>query len=171
MQIENSPTKMALDESIIIALSSTMNMVLVQSLVQQMDQMMPYNGTGENTTLLWIIIILLLVIIVYLWFMGVRKNPQILSVQESEVNASKPETIETEKIDVALRLLNDNEKQIVQALIEHGGTMLQKDISNELEMTRVQTHRTIQSLIERDIVTSEDHFNTKKITLADWLIQ
>jgi DNA-binding transcriptional regulator LsrR (DeoR family) len=49
--------------------------------------------------------------------------------------------------------------------------MLQKDISNELEMTRVQTHRAIQSLIERDIVTSEDHFNTKKITLADWLIQ
>ena len=81
------------------------------------------------------------------------------------------ETIESGKIDVALRLLNDNERLIVQALIDHGGEMLQKDISYELELTRVQTHRTVQSLIEREIVTTTDHYNTKKITLAEWLIQ
>lgn len=123
------------------------------------------NGSSSSTlvSLLWIIIILLLIIISYLWY------------NESKKQGTKPdlfsetEMIESEKIDVALRLLNENEKRIVQVLIDNGGEMLQKDISYELELTRVQTHRTIQSLIEREIVSKEDHYNTKKVTLADWL--
>jgi uncharacterized membrane protein len=75
-----------------------------------------------------------------------------------------------DKIDVALKLLNPQEKQVVQALIEKGGEMLQKDIHYELDMTRVQAHRTVQSLTQRELVTVEDHFNTKKVILADWLL-
>ena len=140
---------------------------MIQSLVQQMGPMGPHrdiSGSSTTTTLLWVIIILLVVIIVYLWYTGNRKN---------EKNAEKPveDSIDLDKIDVALRLFNDNEKLIVQALIDHGGEMLQKDISYELELTRVQTHRTVQNLIEREIVTTEDHYNTKKVTLAKWLIQ
>ena len=135
-----------------------------------MGQMMPHGDTSGNTALLWIIIILLVIIIVYLWFTGNRRQPiKATSVQETP--ATQTRDIETDKIQVALRLLNDHEKQIVQVLIDHGGEMLQKDISNELNLTRVQTHRAIQSLIERDIVSAEDHFNTKKITLRDWLTQ
>ena len=142
-----------------------MNM-MIQSLVQQMGPMGPHrdiSGSNTTTTLLWVIIILLVVIIVYLWYTGSRKQ------EKPEKPVEEP--FETDKIDVALRLLNDNEKLIVQALIDHGGEMLQKDISYELELTRVQTHRTVQSLIEREIVTTTDHYNTKKVTLAEWLIQ
>ena len=142
--------------------------MIFQSQTHQMGPMMPHdNGTsGAVSALLWVIIILLLVIIVYLWYDNRRKD-QVMAIQP----AKEPEPLESGKIDVALRLLNDNEKIIVQALIDHGGEMLQKDISYELNLTRVQTHRAVQSLIERDIVTTEDHYNTKKITLAKWLIQ
>jgi uncharacterized membrane protein len=138
--------------------------MIIQSNVRQMGPMMPHD-TGANTTLLWIIITLLAVIIIYLWYTGGRTR---VTTIESEVN---PEPIESPKIDVALRLLNDHERLVVQALIDHGGEMLQKDITYELGLTRVQTHRTVQSLIEREIVTTQDHYNTKKVTLAQWLIQ
>ena len=142
---------------------------MVRSPVDQMGQMMPHGDTSGNSALLWIIIILLVIIIAYLWFTGGRRQPiKATPVQDPQ---NDPPNIETDKIDVALRLLNDHEKQIVQALIDNGGEMLQKDISSELDLTRVQTHRAIQSLIERDIVSAEDHFNTKKITLRDWLTQ
>ena len=142
---------------------------MIQNPVDQMGQMMPHGDTSGSTALLWIIIILLVIIIAYLWFTGGKRQPvKAIPVQDSQ---NETQSIETDKIDVALRLLNDHEKQIVQALIDNGGEMLQKDISYQLNLTRVQTHRAIQSLIERDIVTAEDHFNTKKITLRDWLLK
>lgn len=139
--------------------------MIIQSIVKQMAPMMPHD-TGANTALLWIIIFLLTVIIVYLWYTGGRKTTG--KALKSEVC---PEPLEPGKIDVVLRLLNDHEKLVVQALLDHGGEMLQKDISYELGLTRVQTHRTIQSLLDREIVTTQDHYNTKKVTLAKWLIQ
>lgn len=123
-------------------------------------------GSGTVSALLWVIIILLLVVIAYLWYNNSRKEKT-----GDQKPQAEPEPLESDKIDVALRLLNDNEKIIVQALIDHGGMMLQKDISHELELTRVQTHRAVQSLIERGIVTTEDHYNTKKVSLAQWLTQ
>jgi hypothetical protein len=123
------------------------------------------NGSSSSVaSLLWIIILLLLVIIGYLWYNESKKNIEINDVKPSEI-----EVVESDKIEVALRLLNENEKRVVQAIIDNGGEMLQKDISYELELSRVQTHRTIQSLIEREIVTTEEHYNTKKVALADWL--
>ena len=127
----------------------------------------PMGGSNTNNTLLWIIIILLVVIIAYLWYTrSRRKLPQLDPIELVEADP-----IESDKIDVALRLLNDNEKQIVQALVNHGGEMLQKDLTYELGLTRVQTHRAVQNLIDRKIVTTINHFNTKKVTLAEWLIQ
>ena len=141
-------------------------MTLVQNIVHQMGNMGPHrNGVGNNNSnLLWIIIGLLLIIIIYLWYSMSRK-PQLT---KTELNR---DPVESDKIKIALRRLNDNEKQVVEALLSHKGEMLQKDISFELGLTRVQTHRAVQNLVERKIVTTIDHHNTKKITVAQWLIQ
>jgi uncharacterized membrane protein len=58
---------------------------------------------------------------------------------------------------------------IVKALEKAGGSMLQKDISYELEFSRVKTHRVLVRLLKRGVVTAEKHFNTNRIELADWL--
>ena len=136
--------------------------------VNQMGPMHPYNNNWIIEIipiLLGLIIALLILIIVYLWI-NQNKDRKLEKIDEHD---SESETGNLDKIDVAIRLLNDNEKLIVQALIDNDGDMLQKDISTELGLSRVQTHRSIQSLIERDMVTTVDYFNTKKVTLSNWL--
>ena len=72
-------------------------------------------------------------------------------------------------IEVALRLLESDERKVVEAIIEAGGSLLQKEISWETSFSRVKTHRVLVRLIRRGVVTSEKYYNTNKITLAEWL--
>jgi len=86
----------------------------------------------------------------------------------------KPSSVRTvEKGDLALsailRVLNDDERKIVETLVAEGGTMLQKDIRWKTGLSRVKTHRVLFRLAKRGIVTVEKYYNTNKITLADWL--
>jgi uncharacterized membrane protein len=134
-----------------------------------MGPMMPMEPNNNNdiiTFLLSVIIVLLLLIIIYLWY---SQNKKPTSVKETAPET--PEEVDVDKVEVVLKLLNDNEKRIFQAIIENGGEMLQKDISYELDLTRVQTHRAVQSLIERELVKTEPHFNTNKITINDWVTE
>ncbi len=72
-------------------------------------------------------------------------------------------------VEVAMRLLEPDEKGVVEALVAAGGSMLQKDISHELEFSRVKTHRVLVRLLKRGVVTAEKHYNTNRIELVDWL--
>ncbi len=72
-------------------------------------------------------------------------------------------------LSAVLRVLNDDERKIVEALVAESGTMLQKDIRWKTGLSRVKTHRILFRLAKRGIVTAEKYYNTNKITLADWL--
>ena len=74
------------------------------------------------------------------------------------------------RMEVALRLLESDERQVVDILVKAGGSLLQKEISWETGFSRVKTHRVLVRLIRRGVVTSEKYYNTNKITLAEWLI-
>jgi uncharacterized membrane protein len=140
--------------------------MLFNLFVGQRGQMMPMGPTGsQNSLLLWVIIGLLIVIIAYLWFNGRNRGLAGL-IPDEPVHYP----METDKIDVAMKLLSPNERLVVEALLGNGGEMLQKDIHYDLDLSRVQAHRIVQALIQRDIVTVEDHYNTKKVRLADWLM-
>ena len=129
--------------------------------------MMPMDPMGsQDTTLLWVIIGLLTIIIAYLWYNG-RERVLTELIPEEPVHYAA----ETDKIDVAMKLLSPNERMVVEALVDNGGEMLQKDIHYDLGLSRVQAHRVVQGLTQRDIVTVEDHYNTKKVSLADWLMR
>jgi hypothetical protein len=153
----------------------------------------PPNGSG---TLLWIIvpviIIIGIVVILYLyrsWF------PRLNSIQpsndwkdqviqhtntvtnnqsESTISETIEESTQTDKdpsLDVMLRLLETDERKVVEALLESDGSMLQKDISWTTGFSRVKTHRVLARLIRRDVVTSEKYYNTNRITLSNWIQQ
>jgi len=77
--------------------------------------------------------------------------------------------VRNETLEVAIRLLEPDERLIVEALMAKGGSILQKDISYELGFTRVKTHRTIVKLLRRGVVKAEKYHNTNRIELADWL--
>jgi uncharacterized membrane protein len=68
-----------------------------------------------------------------------------------------------------MRLLEPDEKRVMEAMIDAGGSMLQKDISHETGFSRVKTHRVLVRLIRRGVVTAEKYYNTNRIEIADWL--
>ena len=121
-----------------------------------------WSRSSNSTILLWIIIGLLVIIIAYLWYSNRRKeNSDVVPVEPIDVN----------KIEVAMRLLSPNEKLVVEYLISNDGQILQKDIPHELDLTRVQAHRVVQGLAQKNLVTVEDHYNTKKIIVVDWFLR
>ncbi len=143
-----------------------MGVAMIRAIVNQMGPMNPMGPMGTRgsigNTLLWVIIGLLLIIIIYLWYSN-RKN-------QSDTHAPV-ESVDVDKIEVTLRMLTPNEKVVVEALIDRGGEILQKDIHYDLDLTRVQAHRIVQGLTQRDLVSVEDHYNTKKVIIADWLLR
>lgn len=72
-------------------------------------------------------------------------------------------------VEVAMRLLEPDEKRVMEAVVAAGGSMLQKDLSHELGFSRVKIHRVLVRLIRRGVVTAEKYYNTNRIEVADWL--
>lgn len=96
--------------------------------------------------------------------------PEIKTVKTKEVAEGAEEAKQSQTLEAILRVLNDDEKKVVQALAEaKEGAMLQKDIRWKTGMTRVKTHRVLARLATRDIIHAEKHYNTNKITLNNWI--
>jgi len=72
-------------------------------------------------------------------------------------------------LDAVLRVLSEDERKVIETLVEESGAMLQKDIRWKTGLSRVKTHRILFRLAKRGIVSSEKYYNTNRITLADWL--
>jgi len=72
-------------------------------------------------------------------------------------------------LNAVLRVLNEDERKVIEILVAEGGTMLQKDIRWKTGLSRVKTHRILFRLAKRGIVSAEKYYNTNRITLADWL--
>ena len=94
-----------------------------------------------------------------------------LGVERPEVKPSSLPEIEKGEpaLDAVLRVLNDDERKVIETLVAEGGTMLQKDIRWKTGLSRVKTHRILFRLAKRGIVSAEKYYNTNKIALADWL--
>jgi len=133
------------------------------------------HGFGGSTALFGLIFIIfaLLLVIAFVVLFPRLENVKTKKPIESEVDKMeetvKPEEGKGSPLDVTLRLLNEDEGRIVRALVGAGGSMLQKDISYDLGLSRVKTHRVLVGLIERGVVHAEKHYNTNRITLAEWL--
>jgi uncharacterized membrane protein len=72
-------------------------------------------------------------------------------------------------LDAVLRVLNEDERKVIEILVDEGGTMLQKDIRWKTGLSRVKTHRILFRLAKRGIVSAEKYYNTNRVTLAEWL--
>lgn len=119
-----------------------------------------------------VIAILLVLLIVILLFPRLRSvkaskpiEPEVHKIEEKDVVEKAAES----PLDVTIRLLHDDERRVVEALNKAGGSMQQKDLSYDLKLSRVKTHRVLVGLIERGVVKAEKHYNTNMITLSDWL--
>lgn len=73
---------------------------------------------------------------------------------------------ETEKvINALIQFLSKDEKKIVEVLIENNGKVFQSEISRIQGIGKLKSHRIIQKLVDRDVITVEKHGKTNIIKL------
>ena len=72
---------------------------------------------------------------------------------------------------MVMRTLKPDERKVVGVLKVHGGTYIQKFITQEAGLSRLKTHRVVAALSERGIVRVEKRGNSNDVTLASWFLE
>lgn len=168
---------------------------LATLLLQDVSQNMPMDGgLGMFFPYFWVVLLVLIVLIAMLLYRlflpglskvkvteNLEKTVMKETSEESVVNATgsgekaveRGSEVEAQEppVDVALRLLEADERRVVEVLIEAGGSMLQKEISWKTGFSKVKTHRVLVRLVRRSIVVTEKYYNTNRITIAKWLLK
>jgi len=118
----------------------------------------------------WIFLIIFFLIIIGLIYNSSRET--ITKSGGIRVNESNiiHKSMDDEEPDI-FKVLRDDERKVVELLIRNGGKMLQKDLRWELGMNRVQIHRVIERLEDRNIVYRKPVGNTNEVILVDWIIK
>jgi predicted transcriptional regulator len=68
-----------------------------------------------------------------------------------------------------LKTLKEDERKVVDVLMNHDGRYLQKYVRKEAGLSRLKTHRVLARLAEREIVTLQKTGNTNEVQIAYWL--
>ncbi len=147
---------------------------LVQSAVSQMGNMGGHMNQPDYTLIIVAtasiaIIAFSVILLLFPRLQGMASTESIRPTIERDQPKADEGYNRTKAVDVAMRLLEPDEKQVMEAIVAAGGSMLQKDLSHELGFSRVKIHRVLVRLIRRGVVTAEKYYNTNRIEVADWL--
>jgi uncharacterized membrane protein len=72
---------------------------------------------------------------------------------------------------MVMRTLKPDERKVVGVLKVHGGSYIQKFVTQEAGLSRLKTHRVVATLAERGIVHVEKRGNSNDVTLAKWFLE
>jgi uncharacterized membrane protein len=73
---------------------------------------------------------------------------------------------ETSSKNAILKLLNFNERKVLERLIERKGEVLQSEISQIEGMNKLKTHRAIRNLELRGVIKTENYGKTRRVLLS-----
>jgi len=123
----------------------------------------------------WISPLLLIVAIVpisyYLISKKLENNMKIILKLISKngmngVNNLKKDSTEISNKSTFLKLLNFNERKVLEKLIERKGEALQSEISRVEGMNKLKTHRAIRNLELKGVIKTEIYGKTNRILLS-----
>lgn len=127
--------------------------------------------------LLWLSIVLVITVVVPMSYYLISKKldekmeNNIRTIMKLVDSNTKPNVdIDSEnKYDHSsiLKLLNPNEKLVVESIIKRGGSILQSEISRMDNMTKLKAHRAIKELGSKNLIIIEPHGKTNRIILKD----
>jgi len=127
--------------------------------------------------LLWLSLILMVVVIVPIsyYFVSKRleekmeKNLSAITkmVDHKTKSGTKDENIKLNNNGNVLKLLNPNEKKVVEKIIENKGSVLQSEISRMGDMTKLKAHRAVKELERKGIIKLEQYGKTNRIILSE----
>lgn len=72
-----------------------------------------------------------------------------------------------EKALETARFLPENQRKILEFLVENSGEAMQKDAAEETRMDKVKVSRTLKKMEKRGIVSREENGMSKKMVLED----
>ena len=73
-------------------------------------------------------------------------------------------------VEMIMRTLKPEERKVVEVLLVHKGTYLQKYISKEANLSKVKAHRVVARLSDRGLVLVVKRGNTNEVSLVDWFL-
>jgi LPXTG-motif cell wall-anchored protein len=73
-------------------------------------------------------------------------------------------------MDNILHAIDENERRIVEALMEEGGKSQQNKLGRKLDMPKSSLSRAVSGLASRDIVKTEKLGRIKRIELSEWFL-
>jgi len=126
--------------------------------------------------LLWLSLILIVIVIVPISYYFVSKKLE--EKMEKNLNAinklmnhkivsgSKEEKNKLTTNGNILKLLNQNERKVVEKIIENKGSALQSEISRMDDMTKLKAHRAVKELERKGIIKLEQYGKTNRINLS-----
>ena len=147
------------------------------------------DGTIQVTALGWIIAVLgALLIVLSLIYLVVpskardeksvaRFYPDLAIISLKDEDALKTDTPQVAGIDtsgepspsleqMALRLLEGDERRVYRKIVEADGEILQKDIVSSVPFSKAKVSRIIDKLEEKGLITKQRHGYTNKIVLV-----
>ena len=80
---------------------------------------------------------------------------------------NKPNKSSLSSEDKILKFLNPSEQKIVKILLKSDGERLQSQIAKLGNMTKLQVHRIVKGLEQKNIIETEPYGKTKKISLTN----
>jgi uncharacterized membrane protein len=147
---------------------------LVQSTVSQMGPMGGHMNQPDYTLIIVAMVSIMIIAMSVVLFLfprlhGMASTESIRPAIERDQPRGDEGSDRIRAVDVAMKLLEPDERRVMESVIDAGGSMLQKDLSHELGFSRVKIHRVLVRLIRRGVVTAEKYYNTNRIEVADWL--
>ncbi len=132
--------------------------------------------TGSSYWVFYGIALIVLIALVIIGFAGLAYFvifPEIKKANHSELHKSSLKTSASSEsaYSSVLKTLSEDERKVLDVLEKHQGKYLQKYIRSETGLSRLQTHRILARLAERDIVVLEKTGNTNEVHLSNWLKQ
>jgi hypothetical protein len=145
------------------------------------------NGSGTSTTsYFWLIPATLIGITVIggvglAFYLAVpeikilKKSGQVSKKELASLNPSVTSTpaniseVGADPYELISRTMTADERKVLDVLVSHDGKYLQKYIKSDTGLSRLQTHRIVARLADREIVSIKQVGNTNEVLLSDWL--
>jgi hypothetical protein len=86
--------------------------------------------------------------------------------QTAKLETSAPEPINVQEGELILRLLTGDERLMFKAILDSGGQALQKDLILKTKMSDAKVSRTIDRLVEKDLIVKERYGVTNRVRIV-----
>ena len=122
------------------------------------------NVTSKNPIIFWMVenhLSITIILIIFSGFIGYLSS----TLTYKQVITTKKES--KKLLEMIFLFLNNDEKEIINCLVQNNGAIGQAEISRLPNMNRVKAFRSLQKMQEKNIISIATHGKIRKVLLKD----